>query len=176
MESTMIETQQPASAGHSRLWLRLRKDAPFFLVAAAVFALDQLTKYLVRANMHLGESFPDSGPMRIVRVTNTGAAFGMFQGQTYFLTVTTLLGLGAILLYYLYPPMDNRILRIALGLQLGGAIGNLSDRLRVGEVTDFIQWPHWPAFNVADSSITVGVVAIVVFLTLSDTIWRKKET
>ncbi len=172
----MIEAKQPAAADHSRLRSRLRRDAPFFMVAVAVVALDQVTKYLVRANMRLGQSFPESGPVRIVRVTNTGAAFGMLQGQTFFLTVTTLLGLGAILLYYLYPPMDNRILRIALGLQLGGAIGNLSDRVRVGEVTDFIQWPHWPAFNVADSSITVGVVAIVVFLTLSDTIWRKKET
>jgi len=176
MENAMIETQQPAAADHGRIWSRLRKDIPFFIVAAAVIALDQVTKYLVRANMSLGQSFPESGPVRIVRVTNTGAAFGMLQGQTFFLTVTTLLGLGAILLYYLYPPMDNRILRVALGLQLGGAIGNLSDRVRVGEVTDFIQWPHWPAFNVADSSITVGVVAIVVFLTLSDTIWRKKET
>jgi signal peptidase II len=176
MESTMIETQQPAAAGHGRLWLRLRKDSSFFLVAVAVFALDQLTKYLVRANLRLGESFPDSGPVRIVHVTNTGAAFGMLQGQTFFLTVTTLLGLVAILLYYLYPPMDNRVLRVALGLQLGGAMGNLSDRLRVGEVTDFIQWPHWPAFNVADSSITVGVVAIIVFLTLSDTLWREKKT
>ncbi|MGA2284708.1 MAG: signal peptidase II [Dehalococcoidia bacterium] len=175
MEDAMIGTQQPV-ADQGRFWSRLRKDSPFFLVAVAVFALDQLTKYLVRANMRLGQSFPESGPVRIVRVTNTGAAFGMLQGQTFFLTVTTLLGLGAILLYYLYPPMDNRILRIALGLQLGGAVGNLSDRVRVGEVTDFIQWPHWPAFNVADSSITVGVVAIVVFLTLSDTIWRKRET
>ncbi len=175
MESAMIEKQPPAGVW-GRIRARLRKDVPFFLVAAAVIAVDQVTKYLVRANMYLGQSVPESGPMRLVRVSNTGAAFGMLQGQTFFLTVTTLLGLGAILLYYLYPPMDNRVLRMALGLQLGGAIGNLSDRIRVGEVTDFIQWPHWPAFNVADSAITVGVVAIVVFLTLNDTIWRKTET
>jgi signal peptidase II len=80
------------------------------------------------------------------------------------------------MLYYLYPPMEHGVLRIALGLQLGGAVGNLADRIRVGEVTDFIKFPHWPAFNVADSAISVGVVAIVAFLTLNDTIWREKST
>jgi signal peptidase II len=176
MEGIVIQTDNPASRDHSRLWSRLRKDSPFFIVAASVFALDQLTKYLVRANLRIGESVPDSGLVRIVHYTNTGAAFGMLQGQTLFLTATTLFGLLAIVLYYLYPPMDNGILRVALGLQLGGAVGNLSDRIRVGEVTDFIQWPHWPAFNVADSAICVGVATILIFLTLSDTIWREKKT
>lgn len=172
----MLETDNPIPRGQSWLWARVRRDVPFFLVVVAVFALDQFTKYLIRNKLVLGESFPKDAPVQFVRYTNSGAAFGILQGQTLFLIVTTLVGLVAILLYYLYPPMEHGILRAALGLQLGGAVGNLADRVRVGEVTDFIKFPHWPAFNVADSSICVGVFAIVTFLTLSDTIWREKET
>ena len=172
----MLETEKPISQSQNWLLTRLRRDAPFFVVVAAVLALDQFTKYLIRSRLSVGEAFPADSPVQLIHVTNSGAAFGMLQGQTLFLTVTTLLGLVAIILYYLYPPMEHGILRLALGLQLGGAMGNLTDRIRVGEVTDFIKFPHWPAFNVADSSITVGVVVILAFLTLSDTIWREKST
>ena len=170
----MLETEGSAARSRGWLWSRLRADVPFFIVAVLIFALDQFTKYLIRAHLAIGDSFPHDSPVRFVHATNTGAAFGILQGQTFFLVLTTLFGLAAILLYYLYPPMEHGILRLALGLQLGGAIGNLSDRIRVGAVTDFIQFPHWPAFNVADSSIVVGVSAIVIFLTLTDTVWREK--
>lgn len=156
-----------------RLRLRLPGDLVFFLVAALVVGLDQLTKYLVRANLALGESFPDEGPVRIIHVTNTGAAFGILQGQTVFLVITTFLGLAAILLYYLYPPMEHGVLRLALGLQLGGAVGNLTDRVRVGKVTDFVDVGPWPAFNVADSSIVVGVTVIVSFFLLAE-YWQRR--
>ncbi len=156
-----------------RLKLRLPGDLFFFLVAALVVALDQLTKYLVRANVALGESVPDEGPVRITHVTNTGAAFGILQGQTVFLVITTFLGLAAILLYYLYPPMEHGILRLALGLQLGGAVGNLADRVRVGKVTDFVDVGPWPAFNVADSSIVVGVTVIISFFLLAE-YWHRR--
>jgi signal peptidase II len=172
----LLETEKPISQGHNWLLSRLRRDAPFFVVVVAIFALDQFTKYLIRNGLSLGEAFPEGSPIQLIHVTNSGAAFGMLQGQTLFLTVTTLLGLIAIMLYYLYPPMEHGVLRLALGLQLGGAMGNLADRIRVGEVTDFIKFPHFPAFNVADSSISIGVVVIVAFLTLSDTIWREKST
>jgi signal peptidase II len=88
----------------------------------------------------------------------------MLQSQTLFLTVMSVVGLGAILLYFLYRPSDHPLLRFALALQLGGAIGNLIDRARYGEVTDFIKFPHWPVFNVADSAISIGVTAVVLFL------------
>jgi signal peptidase II len=151
-----------------RLRLRLRNDLVFFVLAGLVIVLDQLTKYLVRANLALGESVPEEGPLRITYVTNTGAAFGILQGQTLFLVVTTFFGLAAILLYYLYPPMEHGVLRLALGLQLGGAVGNLADRVRVGRVTDFIDVGPWPAFNVADSSILVGVFIIIGFFLLAE--------
>ena len=172
----MLETDKPAPADHSRLWLRLQHDLLFFLIAALVLVLDQFTKYLVRANLALGESYPHSGILRISHVTNTGAAFGILQGQTVFLTFTTLFGLAAILLYYFYPPMEHGILRIALGLQLGGAVGNLSDRIRVGKVTDFIDFRYWPSFNVADSCIVIGVLTIVAFLTFGDRLWPTNKT
>jgi signal peptidase II len=146
---------------------RLLRDAPFLLVAAGVFALDQLTKAIVRNRLALGESWPsDDWLVRITHVTNSGAAFGILQGQAVFLTVTAFVAIGAIVFYYAFPPLEHRYLRLALGLQLGGALGNLLDRLRFGEVTDFFHFPHYPAFNIADSSIVVGLVAIFGFILL----------
>jgi len=157
------------------LWLRLRNDLVFFVIAGLVIALDQATKHLVRANLALGESVPDEGPLRITYVTNTGAAFGILQGQTLFLMVTTFFGLAAILLYFLYPPMEHGVLRLALGLQLGGAVGNLADRVRLGKVTDFMDVGPWPAFNVADSSIVVGVTIIIGFFVLAESLHQRAQ-
>lgn len=170
-----LESDKSVSTNRSQTWVRLRSDALFFLIAAAVLTLDQLTKYIVRSNLALGESFPDDGLVRITYVANTGAAFGILKGQTLFLTVTTFFGLAAILLYYLYPFMEHGFLRLALGLQLGGAIGNLTDRVRLGEVTDFIDFRFWPAFNVADSAIVMGVATIVGFFVLSETVWQREK-
>jgi signal peptidase II len=155
--------------GVGRRVVARRRDIYFFLVAGAVIALDQLTKWLVRSNLGLYESWPsDAGFIRIVHVVNSGAAFGILQGQTPFLIVTSMLGLAAILLYYIYPPMDHGIIRIALGMQLGGAIGNLIDRVRFGEVTDFIHVGSFPTFNVADSSITISIITVLLFFTFLD--------
>ena len=148
---------------------RARRDLPFFLVAGSVLALDQLTKSLVRSGLALGESWPsDSWLIKVTHVTNSGAAFGILQGQGVFLTITAFVAIGAIAFYYAFPPLEHGLLRLALGLQLGGAIGNLIDRLRFGEVTDFIHFPHYPAFNIADSSIVVGLVAIGAFILLNE--------
>ncbi len=149
----------PTAAG------RIRRDAWFFVIAAAVVALDQATKFIIRASLDRGEAWPDRDwLLNIVNVSNSGAAFGMLQGQTTFLIVTSIVGVAAIVLYYLYPPLDHGLLRVALALQLGGAAGNLIDRVsRSGEVTDFINFDFFPAFNVADASITIGVGAILLF-------------
>jgi signal peptidase II len=154
---------------------RVRRDAPFFLVALAVSGFDQLTKAIVRNGLQLGEAWPsESWLVKIQHVTNTGAAFGTLQDQGLFLTVTAFLAIGAIAFYYLFPPLEHGLLRLALGLQLGGAVGNLLDRLRFGKVTDFISFPHYPAFNVADSSIVVGLAVVVIFFIFSET--RGSET
>jgi signal peptidase II len=150
---------------------RWRKDLLFFSIAAAIVCADQLTKWLVRTHLGLYEQWPDHSILgaRIIHVVNSGAAFGILQGQTPFLIVTSLLGLGAILMYYLYPPMEHGLIRVALGMQLGGAIGNFIDRVRVGEVTDFIDVGRFPTFNVADSCISVSIVAVLIFFALQET-------
>ncbi|HEY5639520.1 MAG TPA: signal peptidase II, partial [Dehalococcoidia bacterium] len=94
--------------------------------------------------------------------TNTGAAFGILQDQAVFLTVMAFIGLAAIYVYYRYPPFQHWVATLAIGLMLGGAVGNLVDRIVHGRVTDFIDFPRFPSFNVADSSITVGVAIIII--------------
>ncbi len=139
------------------------KRTLFWGAAAVVIALDQATKALVRASLERGESWPDPDwPVRMRYVTNTGAAFGILEDQTLFLIVMAFVGLAAIYLYYRYPPFDHSVAAIAIGMMLGGATGNLIDRVRLGEVTDFIDLPSYPAFNVADSSITVGIAIIIL--------------
>ena len=160
-----MEIPQNKRSGGRVLSLRWR-DLLFLSLAAAVIAFDQLTKHLVRAYIDPGDTFPEDWAVRLVNVSNTGAAFGILQNQGAFLVITSFVGVVAILLYYLYPPFDYWPMTAALALVLGGAIGNLSDRVRLGEVTDFIDFPHYPAFNVADSSIVVGVAILAGLLAL----------
>jgi signal peptidase II len=135
----------------------------FWGAALSVIMLDQITKAMVRTGLDRGESWPDPDwLLRIRYVTNTGAAFGILQDQTTFLIVTALIGLTAIYLYYRFPPFDHWIVPIAIGLMLGGAVGNLVDRVRVGRVTDFVDVGWFPAFNVADSSITIAIAVLVI--------------
>ncbi|MBI4299576.1 MAG: signal peptidase II [Chloroflexi bacterium] len=140
------------------------RDAPWFLLSALVIALDQLTKFLIRSNLSLGESIPNSGFVRLTHVTNSGGAFGLFAGRNFPLILAAAVGILVIFLYYRYPPRESTLLRLSLALMLGGAIGNLVDRLRQGYVTDFVDLTLWPVFNLADSSITIGVVALGYYL------------
>ncbi len=146
-----------------------RRNVAFFLTALLVVVADQLTKLWVRSNLLVGQSLFEVGIFQIIRFPpNTGAAFGLFQGQTFVLTIVGIVGIAFLLFYALfiyrrYPLLDNLLGRIALGLILGGTIGNLIDRLRyllhqLGGVTDFISIGWWPAFNLADSAIVVGVI------------------
>jgi signal peptidase II len=165
---------EPVSSLISR---RARRDAPFFLVAATVFALDQATKAVIRDWLAVGESWPsEDWLVKLTHVTNTGAAFGILQGQGLFLTITAVIAIGAIVFYYAYPPLEHGLMRVAMGLLLGGAFGNLLDRLRFGEVTDFIDFPRYPEFNVADSSIVIGLVIIGGFFVLSERALREDKT
>jgi signal peptidase II len=180
----MIFTMSTTEAGAGRnqplsglLARRVRRDAPFFLVAATVFVLDQATKAIIRDWLAVGESWPsEDWLVKLTHVTNTGAAFGILQGQGLFLTITAVIAIGAIVFYYAYPPLEHGLMRVAMGLLLGGAFGNLLDRLRFGEVTDFIDFPRYPEFNVADSSIVIGLVIIGGFFVLSERALREKPT
>ena len=152
-----VTAQGKAPRGHAR------RPGLFWATAALVILLDQATKELVRSLLDRGEVWPSADwPVRIHYVTNTGAAFGILKDQTAFLMVTTLIGLAAIYLYYRNPPFDHFVASAAVGMMLGGAVGNFADRVRLGRVTDFIDFPMWPAFNVADSSIFIGIAVILV--------------
>ena len=142
-----------------------RWDGVFFLLALLVVVADQLSKLGIRSNLAVGESLFELGFLRIIRVPlNTGAAFGLFQDQAFVLTVVSVVAVAVILVYALFiyhrfPFLDNMPNRIAIGLILGGTVGNLIDRLCLGGVTDFISvgsW--WPAFNIADAAVTIGVI------------------
>jgi signal peptidase II len=142
-----------------------RWNLVFSLAALLVVVADQLSKLWIRSNLAVGQSVFEPGFFQIIRVSpNTGAAFGLFQGQSFALTIVSLVAIAAILCYALFiyrrfPLLDNMPNRIAIGLILGGTVGNLIDRVRFGGVTDFIgvgSW--WPAFNIADSAVTVGVI------------------
>lgn len=156
-------------ASHHRRPFDARSWAVFAGIAGLVIVADQVTKRLVDRSLLLDQSWPaESWPVHLTHAANSGAAFSILQDQTPFLIVTSFIGLAAILLFFFYPPVEHPLLRVALGLQLGGAIGNLIDRLAYGSVTDFIAFPHYPAFNVADSSIVIGVAILVWFLVFKD--------
>jgi len=134
------------------------------LIALSVVGFDQLTKYLIRANMELGQSIPSEGFFRLTYTTNTGGAFGILANQTFLLAMAAVIGITVLLIYLRYLPLESALLKAGLGLDLGGAVGNLIDRLRSGEVVDFIDVGAWPVFNIADSAIVVGTILIIYYL------------
>ncbi len=132
-------------------------------IAAAVVILDQLTKLIVRAWLSEGETWPEGFELiRISHVENSGAAFGILQGGGPFLIASSILGAVIVVIFLRAAPPGDRLYETALALVLGGAVGNLIDRLFRGTVTDFIDPTHYPAFNIADSSIVIGVFALAV--------------
>lgn len=135
-----------------------------FLVVAAVVAADQITKYLVAALMDVGQSITlIKGFLAITYARNPGAAFGMFPYRTVFFIIVTLIVMGMIVYYYRILPTGYTMLRLGLALQLGGALGNLIDRVRSVYVIDFIHVKFFPPiFNLADTAIVIGV-AIFLF-------------
>jgi signal peptidase II len=135
------------------------------LVVVLVLLVDQGTKALVRSSIAPGEQRDAIGPLSFVDVHNRGVAFGFLGGGGALVLVVTLAAL-ALLLGYFARHAERPLLWLPTGLVLGGALGNLVDRIHQGYVTDFIHLPHWPAFNVADMCITGGVVALVLVLEL----------
>lgn len=140
------------------------------LVAGIVVLLDQVTKAIVRVSLPFGASWtPFEGFLsflRIVHWENTGAAFGMFQGGGLIFGILAVIVSVIIAIYFPKIPKEYIFMRIAIAMQLGGAIGNLIDRVRFGPVTDFIAVGAFPVFNIADASITVGVAILLLFLWL----------
>ena len=136
------------------------KDLVLIQLAALVLLTDQLTKLLVIELLEPRESFPAEGFFRLTHIFNTGSAFGLFHDQNRALIVVSFIGIAILVMIYRSQLRPSNLLRLSLGLQFGGATGNLLDRLRLGHVTDFADVGPWPIFNVADASIVVGLVLL----------------
>jgi signal peptidase II len=141
----------------------------FLLIGLFILIIDQLSKVWIRTNLSEGQTLFELGFFQLTHVSNTGAAFGLFQGQSFALTVVAIVAIAVVLVCGLYisrffPWLDRRLSRLSLGLLLGGTMGNLVDRIHLGYVTDFIDFGYWPAFNVADASVTIGVIIFVYSL------------
>jgi signal peptidase II len=129
-------------------------------LGTAVVALDQAVKAVIEDRIVLGEKVDVLGPLKLTLSHNEGVAFGLAGGSGAPLVAITLIALGVVV--YLFSRNPSRPwMWVATGLLAGGAVGNLIDRVRVGAVTDFIELPHWPPFNLADMAISVGVVVLV---------------
>lgn len=148
-----------------------KRYSPFLLISTVVFLLDQFTKYLIRSQLSLSEVIRVTSFFSIVYVDNTGSAFGMFKslGNPFFIVISV--AVMVIITVMIVRVRDNRL---PLSLILGGAAGNLADRIVHGYVIDFLDFyagrQHWPAFNIADSALTIGIALLLV-----DTVFRKGE-
>lgn len=130
----------------------------FFSIIMAVLLIDQGSKAAVQMLMYLGESIPVMPPVfYLTYIMNPGAAFGILPNQKALFITTGILLITGVLVGYRKMPPEKKLLRFSLGLVLGGALGNLLDRLRFGRVVDFLDFRVWPVFNLADTAIFIGV-------------------
>ena len=144
-----------------RIIKKYASEIALFVAALSVVIVDQVSKHFIRTELTLGQKIPAEGFFQITRCNNTGGVFGLFADQAFLITIIAVAGVIAILIYSRYPAFNSLLIKISLGLLLGGAIGNLIDRIRFGWVTDFIHVGGWPVFNLGDSAIVVGVILIL---------------
>jgi len=159
--SPVSSAERPYRAGFSQ-WVGLTS------VAVAALVADQLTKGIVSDHLALDDGVRVAGPFSIHHVHNSGIAFGLFSSATPIVIVLTTLAVAWMLLFFARSGSRHPILPAALGLVIGGSTSNLIDRVRVGHVTDFLDFRYWPAFNLADSFIVVGVTILFAALLFSE--------
>lgn len=142
------------------------------IIAAVVVVIDQVTKAMAIDAFGPPEALKSKSIIpRLLDFRhdqNTGAAFSLFQGRSTTLLLIGVIVIGVLIYYYRALPQGNPVLRIAVGGVLGGAVGNIIDRVRLGHVTDWIHFTHYPTFNIADSCITVGMFTLAVYLLFLD--------
>jgi signal peptidase II len=144
------------------------------VVGAAVLA-DQVTKHIVAGQLALDDSVHVLGPFSIHHVQNSGIAFGLFANATALVTALTALAVGWMLVFFARSGARHPVLPVALGLLIGGSFSNLVDRIRLGHVTDFLDFRYWPAFNLADSFIVIGVAVLLGALVAADRPPRRRR-
>jgi signal peptidase II len=137
-------------------------------IVISAFVADQVTKHVVASNLSLGEAVHVVGPFSIRHVQNSGIAFGLFSNATAAVIVVTALAVAWMLAYFARSGARHPVLPVALGLVIGGSVSNLADRVRLGFVTDFLDFRYWPAFNLADSFIVIGVGILLAALLLAE--------
>lgn len=143
----------------------------FFLTASLLLTADQLSKIWIRSNLAIGQTLFELGIFQIIRIPpNTGAAFGLFKGQSFIIIISFICAVGILLyilfIYHRFPLPNDRLGKTTLGLIFGGAVGNLIERLNpsLGGVTDFINIGIWPAFNIADSAVVIGSIILAYII------------
>jgi len=168
---TELETSKTSGfAGEDRASvtpdIQRRRLGLFLIVAALIVTFDQLTKLWIRAHLALGESLPLTDRLSLTYIGNTGSAFGLLANRTVLLIIIGIASLLIVLLFLRYLSQVTTLSMVSIGLVWGGAVGNFIDRLRFGYVTDFIYFRlwgdfYWPAFNIADAAILVGVFMLI---------------
>ena len=156
----------PLAGAHRSLAARAQQWLGLSAIALAALGGDQLTKHLVAGHLTLDAERHVAGPLSIHHVQNSGIAFGLFASATPIVTALTAIAVGWMLLFFARSGARHPILPVALGLLIGGSASNLVDRIRLGHVTDFIDLRFWPAFNLADSFIVLGVLVLLAALLL----------
>src|SRR5207245_9334526 len=159
---TPVSVAKRSLAARAPQWLGLS------VVVLAAIAADQITKLIVSNQLDLDESLHVVGPLSIHHVQNPGIAFGLFGGATSVVTALTALAVGWMLIFFARSGARHPVLPVALGLLIGGSVSNLVDRVRLGHVTDFLDLEWWPAFNLADSFIVIGVAILLAALVAAD--------
>ena len=148
---------QPISGVERRLRAGRAQWVALVVIAGTAILADQLTKAIVVAQLPLGDTAVTIGPFSIHHVQNSGIAFGLFADSTSAVIALTAVAVGAMLVFFARTGQRHPLVPIALGLVIGGSVANLLDRVRLGHVTDFLDFAYWPAFNLADTFIVVGV-------------------
>ena len=159
---------QPISAAERSLAAGPAQWLALLAVAVAAIFADQLTKQVIARTLGVGESVDIVGPFSIHHVENSGIAFGLFASRTTLVIAITVVAVGWMAWFFARSGRRHPVLPVALGLILGGSMANLVDRVRLGHVTDFIDLEAWPAFNLADTFIVVGVTVLFGALVLGD--------
>lgn len=159
---------EPVSIAERSLAANSWQWAGLALVACAAVVADQVTKHVVTSTLALDDAVHVVGPLSIHHVQNSGIAFGLFSSATAGVTIVTSVAVIWMIWFFARSGGRHPVLPAALGLLIGGSLSNLVDRIRLGHVTDFIDFKYWPAFNLADSFICLGVLILLAALFAAD--------
>jgi signal peptidase II len=165
----------PISVAARSLAAQPRHWAALAAIAGAAIVADQLTKHIVASQLWLDENVDVIGPFSIHHVQNSGIAFGLFSQATGVVIVLTLVAVAWMIVYFFRSGARHPLLPVAVGLLIGGSVSNLADRVRLGHVTDFLDLRYWPAFNLADSFIVIGVAILLGALVAADRAPRRSR-